>query len=348
VTISSPGAPELQFLANRWLATDEADGQTYCTLYPSTGPSSAPRPHKYRVTVTTSDVRGAGTDARVFITLFGSGGAAAGAAWLHAGSAASSLVAMLVHALTQSSRAGARPLSPGLSTPLLPGGGAVPVGPLWLDSSRDNFRRGAEDVFHFELPNLGEVGSRQRMQQHTCRTVCANAMWRRAWWNALVSPAAVICRCARWRSGTTAAAWRPAGAASRWCCRTTPPACARPSPATGTARPQAHRPDSEAVDCGTPPGADAEALAYLACPHAACRWLAKDEDDGAIRRRLQALGSPGSAGLTATTTYRVTIYTSDVRGAGTDANVYVQLLGELQDGRQVRGSSFAGVASVVG
>ena len=68
-----------------------------------------------------------------------------------------------------------------------------------------------------------------------------------------------------------------------------------------------------------------------------CRWLAKDEDDGAIRRRLQALGSPGSTGLTATTTYRVTIYTSDVRGAGTDANVHIQLLGELQDGHQVRG-----------
>jgi hypothetical protein len=79
VTISSPGAPELQFLANRWLATDEADGQTYCTLYPSTSPSSAPQLHKYRVTVITSDVRGAGTDARVFITLFGSAAAAAAA-----------------------------------------------------------------------------------------------------------------------------------------------------------------------------------------------------------------------------------------------------------------------------
>ena len=35
------------------------------------------------------------------------------------------------------------------------------MGPLWLDSSRNNFQRGAEDVFHFELPDLGEVSGRR-------------------------------------------------------------------------------------------------------------------------------------------------------------------------------------------
>lgn len=44
------------------------------------------------------------------------------------------------------------------------------------------------------------------------------------------------------------------------------------------------------------------------------RWLAKDEEDGLIKRRL-AVSEVGGA----TTNYRVTTYTSDLRGAGTDA-----------------------------
>ncbi|KAF6256823.1 hypothetical protein COO60DRAFT_1640423 [Scenedesmus sp. NREL 46B-D3] len=56
------------------------------------------------------------------------------------------------------------------------------------------------------------------------------------------------------------------------------------------------------------------------------RWLAKDEDDGLIKRRL--LPSAASAAAT----YRVTTYTSDLRGAGTDAGVWIELLGEL-DGK---------------
>eukprot|EP00798_Chlamydomonas_sp_ICE-L_P018434 gene18434-24910_t len=60
------------------------------------------------------------------------------------------------------------------------------------------------------------------------------------------------------------------------------------------------------------------------------RWLATDEDDGLIRRRLK--GSVGSG----ITNYRVTVYTSDCRGAGTDANVYCELSGML-DGKEVWG-----------
>jgi hypothetical protein len=108
LALSSPGLPEQQFLANRWLATGEGDGQTYCTLYP--GGANAPQLHKYRVVVTTSDIRGAGTDARVFVTLFGSASSA-------------------------------------------------PVGPLWLDNSKNNFERAQVDEFRLELPDLGEVGT---------------------------------------------------------------------------------------------------------------------------------------------------------------------------------------------
>ena len=54
------------------------------------------------------------------------------------------------------------------------------------------------------------------------------------------------------------------------------------------------------------------------------RWLAKGEDDGLIRRRLTLLAGAGDA-----TTYRVTTFTSDLKGAGTDSSVYIELIGLL-------------------
>ena len=67
------------------------------------------------------------------------------------------------------------------------------------------------------------------------------------------------------------------------------------------------------------------------------RWLAKDEDDGLIRRRLSALAAGGDS-----TTYRVTTFTSDLKGAGTDASVYIELIG-VNGGKEVavRGRSLA-------
>ncbi|KXZ56858.1 hypothetical protein GPECTOR_1g774 [Gonium pectorale] len=55
---------------NRWLSESDGDRQTYVTLYP-VGTKDIPIPHKYQITVFTSDLRGAGTDANVDITLFG-------------------------------------------------------------------------------------------------------------------------------------------------------------------------------------------------------------------------------------------------------------------------------------
>uniref|UniRef100_A0A7S3VHN2 PLAT domain-containing protein n=1 Tax=Dunaliella tertiolecta TaxID=3047 RepID=A0A7S3VHN2_DUNTE len=75
VLITSPGMPDKQFVANRWLSTKEGDGATYCNLYP-TGAVSSEGPHKYKITVYTSDIRGAGTDARVYITFFNDKGMA--------------------------------------------------------------------------------------------------------------------------------------------------------------------------------------------------------------------------------------------------------------------------------
>jgi hypothetical protein len=57
------------------------------------------------------------------------------------------------------------------------------------------------------------------------------------------------------------------------------------------------------------------------------RWLAVDEDDGLIRRRLTL-----EAGGSGSTTYRVTTYTSDLRGGGTDSGVFVELCGRVTAG----------------
>lgn len=58
------------------------------------------------------------------------------------------------------------------------------------------------------------------------------------------------------------------------------------------------------------------------------RWLSTEQDDGSISRVLVAGSSRPR------TTYKVAVATSDLRGAGTDANVYLQLHGVLGDGLQ--------------
>ncbi|KAG2501257.1 hypothetical protein HYH03_001064 [Edaphochlamys debaryana] len=55
------------------------------------------------------------------------------------------------------------------------------------------------------------------------------------------------------------------------------------------------------------------------------RWLDTKEDDGQIRRRLHvSTKEPRNF----KSQYRVSITTSDIRGAGTDANVFIQMFGE--------------------
>jgi hypothetical protein len=55
------------------------------------------------------------------------------------------------------------------------------------------------------------------------------------------------------------------------------------------------------------------------------RWLAVDEDDGLIVRELFADGTQQQLDLT---TYNIKVKTGDVRNAGTDARVKIQLFGE--------------------
>lgn len=60
------------FPCGRWLAKDEDDGQTVRVLTPRDG--KGPKPKLYDIEVYTSDVKGAGTDANVDVTLNGTEG----------------------------------------------------------------------------------------------------------------------------------------------------------------------------------------------------------------------------------------------------------------------------------
>ena len=55
-----------------WLARDEGDGEIRRVLYPSHNSSLPPQNHAYLVTTVTGDIKGAGTDSSVFISLHGS------------------------------------------------------------------------------------------------------------------------------------------------------------------------------------------------------------------------------------------------------------------------------------
>ena len=69
---SQPDTKEV-FPCYQWLSRQEGDGETRRELHPSS--SHQPREGKrYVVTTLTGGVRGAGTDANVFITLYGSVG----------------------------------------------------------------------------------------------------------------------------------------------------------------------------------------------------------------------------------------------------------------------------------
>jgi hypothetical protein len=65
------------------------------------------------------------------------------------------------------------------------------------------------------------------------------------------------------------------------------------------------------------------------------RWLDKNEDDGSIVRLLTKDG--GEAAVY--TTYEVTVYTGSVKGAGTDANVFINMHGTQMSGDQKLSSS---------
>ncbi|XP_063957148.1 lipoxygenase homology domain-containing protein 1-like [Lytechinus pictus] len=71
---NNPKRGKFYFPCNQWLAKDEADGKICRDLIGSRDPLAVRKTHKYKVHVFTANKRNAGTDANVFITVFGEGG----------------------------------------------------------------------------------------------------------------------------------------------------------------------------------------------------------------------------------------------------------------------------------
>ncbi|KAL2100046.1 hypothetical protein ACEWY4_004440 [Coilia grayii] len=64
----------LYFSCNAWLSTTEGDGMLFKDLLGSFSPMDVPKTNKYMVTVYTPDIKGSGTDADVFLSIFGEKG----------------------------------------------------------------------------------------------------------------------------------------------------------------------------------------------------------------------------------------------------------------------------------
>jgi hypothetical protein len=60
------------------------------------------------------------------------------------------------------------------------------------------------------------------------------------------------------------------------------------------------------------------------------RWLSKKEDDKQIIRELPASG-PGISKPLPVVKYAVDVYTGNKSGAGTDANVFINIMGDCGD-----------------
>uniref|UniRef100_A0A670JIB8 Lipoxygenase homology PLAT domains 1 n=1 Tax=Podarcis muralis TaxID=64176 RepID=A0A670JIB8_PODMU len=108
VIVTDMNRPHLRFYfpCNNWLSKDEGDGLYVRDLIGSLNPMDVPKVNKYVVKVFTGDLSGSGTDADVFINLFGQNG---------------------------------------------------DTGERRLDNDKDNFEKGAEDKFTLDAPNLGKL-----------------------------------------------------------------------------------------------------------------------------------------------------------------------------------------------
>ncbi|XP_061586231.1 lipoxygenase homology domain-containing protein 1 [Cololabis saira] len=73
VVVTDVNRPHLRFYfsCNNWLSKDEGDGSYVRDLLGSMDSTEIPRYNKYLVTVFTADIKGSGTDADVFINIFG-------------------------------------------------------------------------------------------------------------------------------------------------------------------------------------------------------------------------------------------------------------------------------------
>jgi hypothetical protein len=250
----------------------------------------------YELQVQTGAMKGAATDARVYVELYGANALLPSAAHLLAPAAAAAAAVgapgsagMMLRA---AATAGAGP--PAAATP---GGVADSSGEFRLfdaDSPVKPFQRGATDAFTVSCYNVGLPQRLKVWHDNTGRhpdfflvDIRVRKQGAREWTTFPCSRcASLVCAGLR-RTVLTCASPSAAGQPScfrRTCCL---------------------------------------ALTVTPLPR---RWLSTQQDDGAISRVLLA----GSA--RAPVSYRVTVCTSDQRGAGTDANARIQLHGLLGDG----------------
>ncbi|XP_076139289.1 lipoxygenase homology domain-containing protein 1-like [Alosa pseudoharengus] len=76
VVLTDMSRPHLRFFfcCNNWLSREDGDGLIYRDLLGSLNPMDLPKLNKYMLSVFTADVKGSGTDADVFLNIFGAKG----------------------------------------------------------------------------------------------------------------------------------------------------------------------------------------------------------------------------------------------------------------------------------
>ena len=124
VTNTTTGAREM-FSVNKWFALDKTPNQISQVLYPG---NAAQDTFGYVVTTHTSDIKGAGTDANVTLEL---------------------------HGVLE--------------------GKDVQLGPFPLETSADDFKRGATDIFKVEGPKLGDL--KKAIVAHDGKGLLGGADW---------------------------------------------------------------------------------------------------------------------------------------------------------------------------
>ncbi|XP_050409617.1 lipoxygenase homology domain-containing protein 1 [Patella vulgata] len=252
-----------EFACHRWLAKDEEDGLLELELEPSVA-EDREKTIPYEVTIWTSDTSGSGTDANVFLQMYGEGGK---------------------------------------------------TEERILKSRSDEFEQGKCDKFKIEAADVGPLqkirighdGARKFAGWH-CEKI-------------LIQRLPTLKRKKR----------RPTSAYNSDSDST--------SPSTSPRRRQLNRRKTKS-NLESVEEVDEDTEDYWFYVN---RWFAKDEDDGAIVRELVPTDKQGRplAGTLKEVEYIVKVYTGDVSGAGTDANIFVNLYGENGDSgeRQMKDSN---------
>ncbi|CAB1430448.1 unnamed protein product [Pleuronectes platessa] len=276
VVVTDMNRPHLRFYfaCNNWLSREEADNLFVRDLLGSLNPMDVPKLNKYIVSVFTPDIKGSGTDADVFLNIFGEIG---------------------------------------------------DTGERRLDSDKDNFERGSEDKFTIEAPNLGRlrkitIGHNNRGIVYNVQVMTGNV--RGAGTNSKIHMVMHGSKGLK-NSGKV---FLEGGAFERGLIDIfNVEICELISPLSRVSI--GH--DNGAVGAGW----YCEKV-VIYCPFTgieqtfACgMWLDEDEGDGLIERELYEMVSLRQK-KQKKFPWSLWIWTSDVKGAGTDAQVFLQIYGE--------------------